>query len=221
MSSDSIVSRLMPGLLVAALLFGGWWLFIRDGGSAPVPQQAPGVLDAPSHAEPYLLQASQLGPDYNQQADGTRAVTSAEIRAGQSPAALKVIRASWQNGARAAWAQVNGSVTVDSEAEVFTGGHLSQISAGIRKRMIARYHGSSAKPPAPVPSRSWFLTGRTISQIYSTQYPPKRQVAVIGWQHGDVLAVIVVTGLPRDGVPEIAAKLATTEDATIGYVAKD
>jgi hypothetical protein len=42
-------------------------------------------------------------------------------------------------------------------------------------------------------------------------------VAVVGWQHGDVLAVIVVTGRPADGVAEIAAKLATTQDGNIGF----
>jgi hypothetical protein len=49
------------------------------------------------------------------------------------------------------------------------------------------------------------------------EYPPRRQVAVVGWQHGDVLAVIVVTGRPADGVAEIAAKLATTQDGNIGF----
>jgi hypothetical protein len=218
-TSDSLLGRLLPGLLVAAVVFGAWWLFIRDGGGHPVPQQGPGVLDTPSSAQPYLLQASQLGPNYNQLADDTRAVTAAEIRAGQSPAALKVIRSSWKNGARAGWTEVNGSVTVDSESELFTGSDLSPVSDGIRKHLIARYHASKARPPGVVPAGAWFLTGRTISQIYSTEYSPKRQVAVAGWQHGDVLAVVVVTGLPRDGVAEIAAKLATTQDGNIRYVA--
>jgi len=44
-------------------------------------------------------------------------------------------------------------------------------------------------------------------------------VAIVGWQHGDVLAVIVVTGRPADGVAEAAAKLATTQDGNIGFVA--
>ena len=50
-------------------------------------------------------------------------------------------------------------------------------------------------------------------------YPARRQVAVVGWQHGDVLAVVVITGLPHDGVTDIAGKLATTQDGNIGFAA--
>ena len=51
----------------------------------------------------------------------------------------------------------------------------------------------------------------------SSLFPPRRQVAVYGWQHGNVLAVIVVTGLPKDNVGEIAATLARAQDQNIGY----
>jgi hypothetical protein len=42
-------------------------------------------------------------------------------------------------------------------------------------------------------------------------------VAVYGWQHGNVLAVIVVTGLPKDNVGEVAATLARAQDQNIAY----
>jgi hypothetical protein len=41
---------------------------------------------------------------------------------------------------------------------------------------------------------------------------------VYGWQHGDVLAVVVVTGLPRDDAPSAAVKLAQAQDSNISYV---
>ena len=68
-SNDSFLSRLLPGLLVAAAIFAAWWLFIRAGDHPSVPQQAPGLLDAPSSVGPMLLQASQLGPTYDQSAE--------------------------------------------------------------------------------------------------------------------------------------------------------
>jgi hypothetical protein len=91
-TNDSFVSRLLPGLLVAAAIFAAWWLFIRAGDHPSVPQQAPGLLDAPSSVGPMLLQASQLGPTYDQSAQNTRATTSVEIRKGQSPAATRLSR---------------------------------------------------------------------------------------------------------------------------------
>ena len=94
---------LLPGLLVAAAIFAAWWLFIRAGDHPSVPNQAPGVLDAPSSVGPMLLQASQLGPTYDQSAEDTRATTSVEIRKGQSPAATRIIAHTWKAGARAGW----------------------------------------------------------------------------------------------------------------------
>jgi|SRR5262245_31888181 len=214
---DSLLSRLLPGLLVAAALFGAWWFLIRDPGSHSVPQQAPGVLDGPASAAPFLLQSSQLGPEFDQQSAGTRAVTAAEIRVGQSANARKLIDASWKSGARAFWMQEHGSVTVNSEAEVFGSSSFGAVADGIRHRLVKRYHAVSANPPAQLPQGAWFLTGHTISQIYSAQFPPQRDVAIVGWQHGDVLAVVVVTGRPSAGVPEAAAKLATTQDGNIDF----
>ena len=217
-NSDSLLSRLLPGLLVAAALFGMWWLFVRDGGSQAVPREAPGVLDGPSSAIPYLLQSSQLGPEYDQKTAGSRPVTSSEMRAGQSPRGLDVVKASWKNGARGSWVQAHGTITVTSEAELFDTSQLGPVSDSIERRMIKLYHGREASSPAPLPAGAWFLTGRTISHMIST-YPARRQVAVVGWQHGDVLAVVVITGLPHDGVTDIAGKLATTQDGNIGFAA--
>ena len=218
-SNDSFLSRLLPGLLVAAAIFAAWWLFIRAGDPPSVPQQAPGLLDAPSSVGPLLLQASQVGPTYDQSADSTRATTSLEIRKGQSPAATKVIAHTWKAGARAGWSQVHGSITVLSRAELFTGAGLSAVSAGFERQMVRAYHGKPATAPGPLPGQDgWLIKGTTVSSIFSTLYPPRRQVAVYGWQHGDVLAMVVVTGLPRDGVLQAATTLANAQDKNIAYV---
>src|SRR3954453_13081644 len=180
-SNDSFLSRLLPGLLVAAAIFAAWWLFIRAGDQPSVPQQAPGLLDAPSSVGPMLLQASQLGPTYDQSAESTRATTSLEIRNGQSPAATRTIAHTWKAGARAGWSQVHGSITVFSRAELFTGSHLNAVAAGFKPQKIHPYHGNPAIPPGPLPGRhGWLLQGTTVAQIYSTLYPPRRQVAVYG-----------------------------------------
>ena len=133
-NSDSLLSRLLPGLLVAAALFGMWWLFVRDGGSQAVPREAPGVLDGPSSAIPYLLQSSQLGPEYDQKTAGSRPVTSSEMRAGQSPRGLDVVKAAWNNGARGSWVQAHGTITVTSEAELFD---TSSAWGGVRQHRAA------------------------------------------------------------------------------------
>jgi hypothetical protein len=39
-----------------------------------------------------------------------------------------------------------------------------------------------------------------------------------GGQHGDVLAMVVVTGLPRDGVLQAATTLANAQDTNIAFV---
>ena len=39
-----------------------------------------------------------------------------------------------------------------------------------------------------------------------------------GGQHGDVLAMVVVTGLPRDGVLQAATTLANAQDKNIAFV---
>ena len=219
-SSDSVMSRFLPGLLLAAVAIAAWWMFLRGGDHQAVPQPPAGVLATGSSAAPDLLQPSQIGAAYVQSAAQTRKTTDAEIRSGQSAAALQVINASWKAGAWAGWAQANGSITALSRAEVFTtGSSLSSVLSGFEKRAIRQYHGKAVGPPSAVPGDSgWFVTGTTISQIYSTLYPAKRQVAVYGWQHGDVLAVIVVTGLPKDDVGEVAATLARAQDQNIGYV---
>ena len=128
--SDSLLSKLMPGLLVAAAVFAAWWMFIKPHHHAPVPQQGPGVLDTPSSARPYLLQASQVGPEYDQLADATRSTTSTGIRAGEPPAGLALINSSWKGGARAGWYQVHGAMTVDSRAELFSTSALFKIGSG-------------------------------------------------------------------------------------------
>jgi hypothetical protein len=216
--SNSLISRLMPGLLVAVAVFAAWWLFIKPHHHAAVPQQGPGVLDAPSSAKPYLLQPSQLGPEYDQLADATRATTSTEIRTGQAQAGLAVIRSFWKGGARAGWYQVHGSITVDSRAEVFTSAGLTPVSDTIRRQMIRLYHGRPATPPGQGPgTNGWFIAGTTVSPIISP-FNPHRQVAVYGWQEGDVLAVVVVTGLRRDDVPSAAIKLAQAQDSNIRFV---
>jgi hypothetical protein len=220
-TNDSLLSRLLPGLLVAAAIFAAWWLFIRAGDHPSVPNQAPGLLDAPSSVGPMLLQASQLGPTYDQSAQDTRATTSVEIRKGQSPVATRVIAHTWKAGARAGWSQVHGSITVLSRAELFTGSDLGAVSAGFERQMVHTYHGKPATAPGPLPGQhGWLLQGTTVSQIYSTLYPPRRQVAVYGWQHGDVLAILVVTGLPRDGVLQAATTLANAQDQNIGFVTR-
>jgi hypothetical protein len=217
-SSDSVMSRFLPGLLLAAVAVAAWWMFLRGGQHHAVPQPPAGVLAVGSSAGPDLLQPSQIGAAYVQSAEQTRKTTDAEIRDGQSAAALKVIDADWKTGAWAGWSNPNGSITALSRAEVFTAGNLSSVSAGFEQRAIRTYHGKATAPPSNVPGDSgWFVTGTTISQVYSTLYPAKRQVAVYGWQHGDVLAVIVVTGLPRDNVGEVAATLARAQDQNIGY----
>jgi hypothetical protein len=217
-SSDSVMSRFLPGLLLAAVAVAAWWMFLRGGDHNAVPQPPAGVLAVGSSAAPDLLQPSQIGGAYVQSAEQTRKTTDAEIRTGQSAAALQVINADWKAGAWAGWSQANGSITALSRAEVFTTGSLSSVLSGFEKRAIHTYHGKAVAPPSGVPGDSgWFVTGTTISPIYSTLYPPKRQVAVYGWQHGDVLAVIVVTGLPKDDVGEVAATLARAQDQNIGY----
>jgi hypothetical protein len=217
-SSDSLISRLMPLLLIVALAVGGWWVFLRSDHPAVAPQQAPGVLDGPSSANPYLLQPSQIGPEYDQVAAETRATTSTEILKGQSAAGLATIRSSWKDGARAGWYQVHGSLAVTSRAEVFSTSNLSAVSSSLRAQMLHLYHGHIATAPASLPGTGgWFITGRTISPIISP-YPFRRQVAVYGWQHGDVLAIIIVSGLARDDVPKAAATLATAQDGNIKFV---
>jgi hypothetical protein len=219
MVSDSFISRLLPVALVAVLAFAGWWLFLRTPHTSVVQQQAPGVLDAPSTAGPYLLQASQVGPTYDQVAAETRSTTSAEIRKDETAAGLATIRSSWKAGAHAGWYQVHGAITITSRAEVFSSSQLSIVSSVIRRQMLALYHGRAATAPSALPGTDhWFITGRTISPLYS-QYSPRRQVAVAGWQDGDVLGVIVVTGLPRDDVPTVAARLAVAQDQHIAFVA--
>ncbi len=217
-SSDTFSSRIVPGLLLAAVAFVAWWAFLRGGEHHAVPQLPAGVLAAPSSADPDLLQPSQIGAAYTQSAVQTRTTTDAEIRLGQSAAALRVIRAGWKAGAWAGWYEVNGSITAVSRAELFKVGKLSAVASGFEHRAIRMYHGKASAIPSGVPGHGgWFVTGTTISPIYSSQYPSRRQVAVYGWQQGDVLAVITVTGLPRDGVAEVAAKLATAQDQDISF----
>jgi hypothetical protein len=218
-SSDSFISRLLPGLLLVTVAVAGWWMFMRGGEHHAVPQPPAGVLAVPSSAGPDLLQPSQIGAAYVQSAEQTRKTTDAEIRLGQSPAALKVINASWKTGAWAGWSQSNGSITALSRAEVFkVSGGLSSVSKGFEEHAIHAYHGKVTALPSNVPGDGgWFVTGTTISPVYSSLFPPRRQVAVYGWQHGNVLAVIVVTGLPKDNVGEIAATLARAQDQNIDY----
>jgi hypothetical protein len=212
------MSRFLPGLLLAAVAIAAWWVFLRGGEHHAVPQPPAGVLAVGSSAAPDLLQPSQIGAAFVQSAEQTRKTTDAEIRTGQSAAALQVINADWKAGAWSGWSQPNGSITALSRAELFTSSTLSSVSDGFEQRAIRMYHGKAAAPPANVPGDSgWFVTGTTISPIYSTVYPARRQVAVYGWQHGDVLAVIVVTGLPKDNVGEVAATLARAQDQNIGY----
>jgi hypothetical protein len=216
--SDSLLSRLMPGLLLAAAVFAAWWVFIKPHHSAAVPQQGPGVLDTPSSARPYLLQASQVGPTYDQLADATRSTTSTGIRKDEPAAGLALIRSSWKGGARSGWYQVHGTMTVDSRAELFSTSALQPISATLRGELVRLYHARPATPPAQVPgTNGWFLTGTTVSQIISP-FDSHRRVAVYGWQEGDVLAVIVVTGLARDDVQSAAVKLAQAQDSNIRFV---
>src|SRR4029078_11028662 len=117
-TTDSWLSLLLPGLLVAAAIFAAWWLFIRAGDHPSVPNQAPGLLDAPSSVGPMLPQPPQRGPSDHQSAEDTRATTSVEIRKGQSPAATRIIAHTWKAGARAGWAQVHGSHTLLSQDEL-------------------------------------------------------------------------------------------------------
>jgi hypothetical protein len=113
---------------------------------------------------------------------------------------------------------VHGSITVDSRAEVFTSDALTPVSDTIRRQMMRLYHGHPATPPGQVPgTNGWFISGTTVSPIISP-FNPHRQVAVYGWQEGDVLAVVVVTGLRRDDVPSAAIKLAQAQDSNIRFV---
>jgi hypothetical protein len=218
-SSDSVMSRIAPGLLLVVVALMAWWMFFRGGDSQSVPQPPAGVLAGPSSAGPYLLQPSQIGGSYDQSANETRATTSSEIRGGQSAAALRVINSSWKAGAFAGWSESEGSITVISRAEVFKVSDLSGVAQAFERRAIHSYHGKPSAPPAGVPGTGgWFITGRTISPIISSLYPPDRRVAVYGWQHGNVLAVITVTGLPKDDVPSVAATLARAQDQNIGFV---
>ncbi len=217
-SSDSITSRLLPGLVLVAVAFAAWWLFLRGGETHTVPQGPSGVLAVPSSAGPYLLQQSQIGTGYDQSAAQTGKTTGAQIRAGQSTAAVRVIDQGWKAGARAGWSKASGSITATSRAELFTVSNLSAIAAGFEKRAVRAFHGKPSAPPSGVPGTGgWFVTGTTISPILSQPYPRRRQVAVYGWQHGNVLAVITVTGLPRDGVAEIVATLAKAQDDDIRF----
>jgi hypothetical protein len=213
------MSRIAPGILLAVVALMAWWMFFRGGDSHTVPQPPAGVLSGPSSAGPYLLQPSQIGGGYDQSADQTRATTSSEIRAGQNAAALRAINSGWKAGAWAGWTQSNGSITVISRAEVFKVSNLSGVASAFEQRAIHLYHGKPSALPSDVPGTGgWFITGRTISPIYSSVYPALRRVAVYGWQHGDVLAVITVTGLPKDDVPTVAATLASAQDQNIGFV---
>jgi hypothetical protein len=216
------MSRILPGLLVAAVAFAAWWMLIRGGEHHAVPQPPAGVLAAPSSAGPYLLQPSQIGAAYVQVADETRKTTDAQIRLDQSPAALRVINAGWKAGAWAGWYEGNGSITAVSRAEVFTVSNLSGVASTFKQRAMATYHGKTTALPSGVPGdNGWFITGSTISPIYSSQFPPRREVAVYGWQRGDVLAVITVTGLAKDGVSEVAATLARAQDQNIRFAEGD
>jgi hypothetical protein len=217
-SSDSVMSRIAPAFLLGVVALMAWWMFFRGGDSHSVPQPPVGVLAGPSSAEPYLLQPSQIGGRYDQSADQTRDTTSSEIRVGQSAAALRVINSGWKAGAWAGWSESDGSITVISRAEVFKVSDLSGVASTFEQRAIHMYHGKPSAPPADVPGHGWFITGRTISPIYSSVYPAGRRVAVYGWQHGNVLAVITVTGLPKDDVPTVAATLAQAQDQNIAFV---
>jgi hypothetical protein len=213
------MTRIAPGILLVAVALMAWWMFFRGNDSPALPQPPPGVLAGPASAGPYLLQPSQIGGRYDQSANQTRSTTSAEIRAGQTAAALRVINSSWKAGAWAGWSESDGSITVISRAEVFKVGNLSGVAKAFELSAIHAYHGKPTALPAHVPGTGgWFITGRTISPIYSSVYPALRRVAVYGWQHGDVLAVITVTGLPKDDVPTVAATLASAQDQNIGFV---
>jgi hypothetical protein len=218
-NSDSVMTRIAPGILLVAVALMAWWMFFRGGDSPSVPQPPPGVLAGPASAGPYLLQPSQIGGRYDQSANQTRATTSSEIRVGQTAAALRVVNSSWKAGAWAGWSESDGSITVISRAEVFKVGNLPGVAKTFEQSAIRAYHGKPTALPAHVPGTGgWFITGRTISPIYSSVYPALRRVAVYGWQHGNVLAVITVTGLPKDDVPTVAATLASAQDQNIGFV---
>ena len=159
MGTDSVMSRFLPGLLLAAVAVAAWWMFLRGGQHHAVPQPAAGVLAVGSSAAPDLLQPSQIGAAYVQSAEQTRKTTDAEIRAGQSAAALRVINADWKAGAWAGWSQANGSITALSRAEVFTASSLSSVSSGFEKRAIRMYHGKATAPPS---DRQVLPSGRII-----------------------------------------------------------
>jgi hypothetical protein len=213
-------SRLLPLLIVGIVLFAGWWVFVRSPGSGgSTPQPGPGVLGGTSPATAYLIQASQMGASYDQDAQGTRSTTSAEIRKGQTAAGLSRIAASWKDGAWASWNQPNGSEAVISRAEVFTSSDLGDVSRALKQLNLAEYHAHPAAAPGALPgSDGWFIEGTTISTVLSS-FPARRQVAAYGWREGDVLAVVVVSGLPRDDAPDAVVKLAQAQDANIRYAA--
>jgi hypothetical protein len=211
-------SRLLPLILAAVILFAGWWVFVRSPGSGgSTPQLGPGVLGGGSKATPDLLQASQMGSGYDQDATGTRATSSADIRKGQSPQGLSVIASSWKDGAQASWYQPAGSITVTSRAEVFTSDNLGPVSDALERLTLAAYHGHTASPPGSMPgSDGWYIEGTTISPIVSS-FPARREVAAYGWREGDVLAIVVVTGLHSDDAPDAVVKLAKAQDANIRF----
>ncbi len=211
-------NRLLPLIIAAVVLFAGWWAFVRSPGSGPsAPQPGAGVLGGGSPATSYLLQASQMGAGYDQDAQGTRATSSAEIRKGETTAGLQRIASSWKAGAWASWYQPNGSMTVISRAEVFTSSDLGDVSRALKQLNLTAYHAHPANAPGQLPgSDGWFIEGSTISPIIS-DLPARRQVAAYGWREGDVVAVVVVTGLPRDDAPDAVVKLAKAQDANIRY----
>jgi hypothetical protein len=211
---------MLPLILAGLVLFAGWWVFIRTPGSGgSTPQPGPGVLGGTPKATTFLLQASQMGAGYDQDATATRATSSAEIRRGQSAQGLSIIASSWKDGARASWYQPNGSMTVTSRAEVFTTGNLANVSAALERLTLAAYHGHRASAPGSLPgSDGWYIEGTTISPIISS-FPLRRQVAAYGWREGDVLAIVVVSGLPSDDAPDAVVKLARAQDANIRYAA--
>jgi hypothetical protein len=221
-SYNTGLSRYFPLLAIVVCLVAGWYVFLRGDSSPSIQAANPGVLGGESSAAPLLLQPSQIGDRYSQQTQGSFPTTGEQIRSGQSASGRKVIAAAWKAGARSTYAeQYYGPTGVITRAELFTTSALAPVAAGIRAQLVKRYHAHLVRAPSGAPgAHGWLLRGTAVSPMISSQFGPERVVAVYGWQHGSVLATIIVSSLAKNDVESMAITLAKAQDENIGFASR-
>ena len=195
----------VPLIVVAALAAAGWWLVAGRGDGAASPAAPAGPA---AEATPFLLPAGQLGSGFVPRPGGTGTTTVSEIHSLGTASAEAVVTRSWTAGAAAAYGQQNGTLSVETRAEVFGTEALGPVLTAFRDGLVRRYIGSTQVAPPGVPGdEAWLITGSTAADAGS--------VAVVLWRHGTVVAMVTVTGAPSDGVPQRAVELAGLQDAAI------